>query len=342
MVAVLHAALIGGGLNPVEAGESKRILHAQGTTELAAVPRKVAVLDLGALDILDSIGVEAAGVPSMKPEAWPDYLGKYAGEKYAKIGSLFEPDLEALRQLKPDLIIVGGRSAGKYPDVSAIAPTLDLSTTTVGFIPSVVQNTLTLGSVFSREKEASEKVLELLGEIRQLQVKASQQGRGLLLFGVGDRVMAQQPLTRFGIVYELIGIEPVVTAEDAPPPGERRPRNAARGAGESGVPDPAAEAREKERAAVEAARFAKILGREPDWLFVIDRNSAFKERANASDVLAANPGVAKSGAWQKKKVVHLDGAGWYLVGGGLQQLRNSIRQIDAAFDKHPPAVKPAS
>ncbi|RYG07077.1 MAG: hypothetical protein EON92_19025 [Burkholderiales bacterium] len=90
-----------------------RITHAQGETVLPALPQRVAVFDLAALDILQSLGADVVGVPAAR---FPDYLSAYAADKYPRIGTLFEPDYAAVRAARPDLIIVAGRSASKLAE----------------------------------------------------------------------------------------------------------------------------------------------------------------------------------------------------------------------------------
>lgn len=330
VAAVLAVAVVTLTATDAVADDGRQFVHAQGVVTLPDIPRKVVVLDLAALDTLDALGIPVVGVPALREGMWPDYLKKYAGEEYAKVGSLFEPDLGAIRGLEPDLIIVGGRSRRALDDLSSIAPTMDLSTSTTGFIPSVVNNILTLGAIFEIEQQATATALQLLNDVRALHASAGEQSNGLLLFTVGEKVRPQVPATRFGIVYELVGIEPIVTPADAGPPRERR----------TPVPDDAPaevkaaeEARQKARDRADAERLAQILARQPQWLFVIDRNSAFRERDNAADVLAATDDVASSDAWKAGRVIHLSGGGWYLVGGGVQQLRQTIARIEAAFEE---------
>ncbi len=303
----------------------RTIHHAQGQLQVTKIPSRVAVLDLASLDTLDALGVDVVGVPSGSKN-WPDYLQKYADSKYVQVGNLFEPDTEALKELKPDLIIVAGRSRSKLPELSEIAPTIDLTTSTTSFLPSVVQNVLTLGILFGKEHEASVKVTELLTKSRDLQSKASKQGVGALMFAVGENASVHLPNTRFGIVYELVGIHPLLPAE-APQAesGEGRRGEQRRGEGE------ASEAARAQRAEAAKQALAKAFERDPNWIFVIDRNAAFKERENAQEILAANDTIANSTAWKEGRVVHLSGSGWYLIGGGYTQLLQTIDQIDQAF-----------
>ncbi len=59
-------------------------------------PEKVVVFDFGILDTLDELGIEVAGLPQANI---PSYLSKYEDEKYANLGSLKEPDFEAIHAL---------------------------------------------------------------------------------------------------------------------------------------------------------------------------------------------------------------------------------------------------
>lgn len=131
--------------------EEMTIKHAQGETVLKAAPKKVLVLDIPSLDNLDAMGVEPAGVLGSN---LPTYLQKYADGKYLKVGTLFEPDYEAINAAEADLVIVGGRSRAKYPDVAKITPAIDMSIDSKEFIASVKANITKLGDIFGKQEEA--------------------------------------------------------------------------------------------------------------------------------------------------------------------------------------------
>jgi len=84
-------------------------------------PEKVVVFDFGILDTLDELGVEVAGVPQANV---PGYLEKYEDEKYTNVGSLKEPDFEAIHALQPDVIFISARQAELYDQFKEIAPTI--------------------------------------------------------------------------------------------------------------------------------------------------------------------------------------------------------------------------
>lgn len=96
---------------------------ARGPVSVAAVPETVAVYDVAALDTLVALGITPAGTPE---RVLVPYLQETAKEA-APVGTLFEPDLEALSMLAPDLVIAGGRSAPQIAQIERVAPTLDMT-----------------------------------------------------------------------------------------------------------------------------------------------------------------------------------------------------------------------
>src|SRR3712207_6615346 len=137
--------------------------HAQGETAVPADPQKVVVFDVGVLSTLDSLGVEVAGVPEA---TYPESLAQYGGTEYAKVGSLFEPDYEAVNALEPDLIIVGGRSAAVYPELAEIAPTIDLTVDNGDFLASFEERVTTLAEVFGEEDAVADRLAALDQRVR--------------------------------------------------------------------------------------------------------------------------------------------------------------------------------
>ncbi|GAA3081025.1 iron-siderophore ABC transporter substrate-binding protein [Streptomyces rectiviolaceus] len=109
-----------------KAGEFPRtITHARGKTELKTRPERVVVLDVGELDNVVSLGVKPVGyAPTEGDDGIPGYLKKDAGNP-KDVGTINALNLEAIANLKPDLIIGSELRAAKlYPQLSKIAPTV--------------------------------------------------------------------------------------------------------------------------------------------------------------------------------------------------------------------------
>lgn len=276
------------------------VKHAQGETKIATNPEKVVVFDFATLDNLDRLGVKIIGVPGSI--AYPEYLKKYDGADYEKVGTLFEPDYEAVNAAEPDLIIVGGRSAAKYGELAKIAPTIDLTVPAKEFISGSEANIEKLGQIFGKEAEAKAEVEKLNSELAALNEKTKGKGKGLMILTSGGKISAYGPGSRFGVLHDSFGIEPA--APDL-------------SVGNHGQPV--------------SSEF--ILETNPDWLFVLDRDAAIGREGTSAKQLLDNELVRQTNAWKNNQVVYLNGQNWYLVGGGLGALHSTIQQLSEAFDK---------
>ncbi len=103
----------------------RTITHALGTTEIKKRPERVVVLDVGELDNVVSLGIKPVGwAPSEGSQQIPGYLKKDVGGPKS-VGTVNNLDLEAINELKPDLILGSKLRAEKhYKDLSKIAPTV--------------------------------------------------------------------------------------------------------------------------------------------------------------------------------------------------------------------------
>src|SRR5690554_5048472 len=119
------------------------ITHANGQTDVPSNPQKTVVLDLALLDIVHALDVPVAAVSSGR---FSGTLAQYDDESIPKVGSMFEPDVEAIRAVDPDLIIAGRRSTKAYPTVADIAPAINLAFDQQNLVESVMDTTRTLAS----------------------------------------------------------------------------------------------------------------------------------------------------------------------------------------------------
>jgi iron complex transport system substrate-binding protein len=90
-----------------------------------ATPQRVVVLDTGELDSMVALGIKPVGaVTPFQDGDFPEYLkGKLDG--VTKVGTISQPNLEAIAALKPDLILSSAlRHKNIYDKLSQIAPTV--------------------------------------------------------------------------------------------------------------------------------------------------------------------------------------------------------------------------
>lgn len=102
-----------------------RVRHAQGVLVLPQAPKRVVALEFSFVDTMVAVGLAPVGIADdRQPERIIAPL-RAAVDGYASVGSRYQPSLEAIAALKPDLIIADQRlHQPVYAELSAIAPTL--------------------------------------------------------------------------------------------------------------------------------------------------------------------------------------------------------------------------
>lgn len=297
----LIAATLGTALTPLgaRAAAPLTIAHASGTTEAPARPARTVVFDLGALDTLDALGVPIAGVPKWR---MPPPLARYEDARYAKVGSLFVPDEEAVHALKPELIVIGSRVRDKYERLARIAPTIDLTADPRDFYGSIARNAQTLGRLHGREAEVAAKLRRLDASIAQLRQQTAAAGNALILMTTGGKISAHGPGSRFGVLHDQFGMAAA----------DRALKPATHG---------------------QAVSYEYILRINPDWLFVIDRDAAIGAQGKSAQQLLDNPLVARTKAWKSRRVVYLDPVPLYLTSAGLRSEQLIVDTIIAALQR---------
>ncbi|MEH3078804.1 MAG: ABC transporter substrate-binding protein [Quadrisphaera sp.] len=102
----------------------RAVTHARGTTEVPDHPQRVVVLEPVQLDTAVALDVVPVGAAVVSATAGvPAYLG--VGDRVEPVGTVSEPDLEAIAALAPDLILgTEARHSKLYDQLSQIAPTV--------------------------------------------------------------------------------------------------------------------------------------------------------------------------------------------------------------------------
>ncbi|GAA3135097.1 iron-siderophore ABC transporter substrate-binding protein [Nonomuraea salmonea] len=125
MLPALALAACGTSTTAEDAGPTRTVKHAMGETKVPMTPKRVVVLDTDKLDSMVSLGLAPVGAAqAQENQTWPEYLGSaLAGTK--PVGTLQQPNIEAIIALKPDLILGSKfRQAAFYDKLSKIAPTV--------------------------------------------------------------------------------------------------------------------------------------------------------------------------------------------------------------------------
>ncbi|MDX5359071.1 MAG: siderophore ABC transporter substrate-binding protein [Rhodobacterales bacterium] len=278
-------------------GQAETYDHAQGSINLSGVPQRVLVFDVAALDTLTALGVAPAGVPSGR---LPAYMADRVADDVPRVGTQFEPDIEASFAARPDLIIVGGRSSAKYADVAKLAPAIDLTVPRDGYLAGARRNVEMLGRMFDRQAEAAALLARYDAEVAALREVAPKAGRVLVMLTSGGRMSAHGPGSRFGVIHDDYGLTPAATGMDTGTHGQ-------------------------------AISPEFIATTNPDWLLVVDRDAAIGREGEGAAALLDNELVHKTTAWQKGQILYLDAAAWYVAPAGITALTLGARQIRDAI-----------
>jgi iron complex transport system substrate-binding protein len=272
------------------------VTTARGTVAVDGMPKTIAVYDMAALDTLDRLGIRPAGVPDKLyvPALEPIKAGATA------VGTLFEPDLEALSALGPDLIIVGSRSAAKAEVTAKVAPTIDMTIDGDDLFGEAKQRLAAYGDLFGKAQEAKAIAGELDAKLAAARAAVAGKGKALIVMTNGPKVSTYGPGSRFGWVHAALDLPPAISEIETATHGE-------------------------------AVSFEFIREANPDWLLVLDRAAAVGSNEQAARVTLDNELVAATTAWKKGQVVYLPAPDFYIAAGGVQSLERVLATITEAF-----------
>lgn len=272
----------------------------RGEAHVAPNPKKIASFDIGAVDTLTALGVKVAGVPG---NVYLPYL-KPAVKDSTAIGTLFEPDLEALYHMKPDLIIVAARSSPKYDEVRKIAPTIDMSFNGADQIASALRQLAFYGRLTGTQDKAKALSEAIQTQLEQTRKQAQNAGTALVLMVNGGKLSVFGPYTRFGWIHHEVGFGEVIKNTSTAPHGQ-------------------------------PVSFEFVEKMNPDWLVVIDRSAAIGAESLSARQVLDNALVRQTTAWKKGQIIYLSNSS-YIAPGGVTQIRRDLSRIQKALTEAAP------
>lgn len=277
------------------------VTDGKGELTIEALPEKVAVMDITALDTLVALGVQdrVVGVAA-NGESLPSSLAEFY-PKAEIVGTLQEPDAEKIDALGADLVIVGGRSADAYDALSQDFTTLLMpGDRSSSFGDRLTSGSELLGKVFGVSAKATQDLDDYKAKVEQVKAKGSTIGTGLIVLTSGGEVTAYGPGSRFGLIHDDLGVA-------------------------AAIPDLTPETHG------EKISFERINEANPDWLFVVDRDAAIGESGKTAKEVLDTELVTSTTAWTKNQVVYLDGQRWYIIGAGLHNAPAMVDEIATAI-----------
>lgn len=282
--------------------ETVSVETATGPQDLPLAPQNVVAMDVAAIDTLSALGVPLAGVPE---KLYVSYLDEVSAAA-TPIGTLFEPDYEALASLGPDLIIVGGRGSDKLEPLSRIATSIDMTLNGDAVLAEGRARIAAYGALFDRPAEAEALEAKLDASLAAARAAVQGKGKALIVMTNGAKISAFGPGSRFGWLHEVLDLPPALDHVDTDTHGQ-------------------------------AISFEFIAETDPDWLLVVDRGAAIGDEGASAASTLDNPLVARSTAAQKGQILYLDAAPLYIAGGGAQSMIHTLDEVTAAFGAAAPA-----
>lgn len=279
------------------------ITMAKPSESEAVLPRhikSVASFDLGVVDTLDQLHTPVIALPK---QSLPNYLEKYKVSSYADIGGLKSPDIEKIKQLQPDLIIISGRQQAQYEEFAKIAPTINLAVDPKAYEQSFKDNMLLLGKLFNKLPEMSDELATLDKKAHDIQQKAKTSPvKTLIIVHYKGRLIAGDQSSYAGLINGWLGL---------------------------GSVDLSAIRKNKDtpRLVLETKEIASL---NPDIMFVIDRGEAIGEGKLAPSNIE-DQFIKQTKAYKHSKIIYLTPDLWYLSGNGLQSVSLQMDEVAQAL-----------
>ena len=268
----------------------------KGDVALAINPSPLVVYDMTLMQDLAALDVAIDGAPE---NLLLDNLHSKTQPEPKAVGTVFEPDLEALNAMQPQAILVGSRMAEKYDELSNIAPTLDMTIDTADIYESSKQRLHDLGALFGKSDQAAKLQQNIDTLIDETKSVTKDKGTGLVVMVNGNKLSAYGDKSRYGFIHNVLEV----------PMADEQIADASHG---------------------QPISFEYIQKVNPDWLFVVDRSAAIGEDGIGAKAVLDNPLVAQSTAWSKQQVVYLSPDS-YLAFGGYYQWMQDLTTIKDAF-----------
>ena len=275
-------------------------------------PERIAVLDMPALDILDSLGLGDRIVGSAKVtiEYLTDYNPDDSNGKIANLGSVKTADMEQVAACAPDVIFIGGRLSSMYAELEKIAPVVYLAVDySKGVVESTKDNAMAIATMFGKTAEVDAKFNGFQTRIDAL--KNVLNGKNVLLSMYNNNklsIMKSDSQLNF-MINELGGVY----------------------AGAEYVEG-------FEGAHGTEAGWETLLEINPEYMFVLDRSTATgaaDEGVMGAKEVIENDLVKTMDVYKNGKIVYFiqHANVWYTSTGGVQALDTMIADLEAALIK---------
>lgn len=273
-----------------------------GDIEIKEMPKTLAVLEYGALDTINALGLNDLVVAIPMSVDKEGLAKQFPNAK--DVGAPRELDLEALATAKPDLVITGIRSQEVGKELAATYTVYDDTIDYAKYIDSAKQVNTDLAMILGASDKAAPMIEAIDKSVDALKAAAKDKGTAMVLMTSGGEVSTFGPNNRMSsLVFDVAGMKPAfeVTTND----------------------------RHGQVVSYEAIREAN-----PDYIFVYDRDTATgKEGAQSAQVLMDNDLVKETNAGKNGKIFYPNTRGQYITVHGLDNTKALIDELTEALSK---------
>lgn len=259
--------------------------------------------DHGSLDTLDVLGL-GDHILAVPKQSLPAYLSDYAGDDYPDAGGLKSPDLEVIRKLQPELVLITGRQGDLFDDVSEDITVVNVGLPEGGFAEGANTRVLELAARFDATEKAKTALDKLWSHVEKQKRSIGGEPKVLVVtHNDGNYSLRQEP-----VVAELLAL----SSPDVPEGTETRTRGT----------------RTFTPLTPDAMTVMK-----PTAILVVDRSAAIGDKALERKTLIDQ---LENAGMNDPEVTILSPGLWYLSGGGLQSIRLQVDEVLEAISRPVP------
>lgn len=274
-----------------------------GEIEVPIAPERVVALDNTSFQTLSDWDITLVAAPKpLMYDLWPNLTG---GDEVLDVGLHREPDIEAVIEADPDLIVGGYRFSELYDQLVGIQPATIETTPREGedHISELKRQVTLLGQVFAHEAEAKKLADGLDGAVKDAKDAYNGTDTVIGLITSGGEIAYAAPGDGRGVgsTFTTLGLVPGIDRE-------------------------AEDASHGDDISVEA-----IAAANPEWLIVLDRDAMFDEEGYvaAKELIEGSEALKNVPAVQKGQIVYL--APSFYLDEGIQAYTALYADIAKAF-----------
>lgn len=277
------------------------------TVEIAKNPKKVIVMDYGALDIMQDLKLEnrITAIPKGPNGSFlPSYSAQFKDEKYKNLGNPGRPNFEKIAEENPDLILISFRQAyvknlEEFKKAAPNAKVLYVSPDDDHYIDSIKENATNIGKIFEKEKEAQKMIRKLDQKVQD--VKKVVNDDKVMFLNVDNKGIKTYGSTgRFGGFLN----------------GDLRIKHV----------DP----KMPSNTSGNIVSYEYIVDKNPDRIFYINRLK--NPKAGVPDELK-NPFIKDVNAIKNNALLEFDANSWFFGAGGISATIEQLNEIEKAYKK---------